>query len=196
MFHRHSSKTNCATTLFNQRDSADEIEIVIEGVGIMRTTVRKPGSTASPGGTTMTRALAPGDVEMRVPGPTTGIEELERRRAVTDWATPLSSCGAVLVARTPIYYQRYIIDKHNKPLRSQQAAIDGAHHFYALTHADRRAYSEKHGDECRRSHDAGLASLGEGLLQQQGRRGEGNRQLRQLPGRRPIWVGRVSHRFA
>jgi hypothetical protein len=87
VFRRDCFKPNCAITFFNQRDSADEIEIVIDGVGIMRTTVHKPGSTASPGGTTMTRALGPGDVEMRVPGPTTGIEELERRRAVTGWAS-------------------------------------------------------------------------------------------------------------
>jgi Domain of unknown function (DUF5078) len=42
----------------------------------------------------------------------------------------------------PIYYQRYIIDKHNKPPEVQQAAIDSAHYFYSLTPADRRAYSE------------------------------------------------------
>jgi hypothetical protein len=43
----------------------------------------------------------------------------------------------------PIYYQRYIIDKHNKPPEVQQAAIDSAHYFYALSPADRRAYSEQ-----------------------------------------------------
>ena len=43
----------------------------------------------------------------------------------------------------PIYYQRYIIDKHNKPPGVQQAAIDSAHYFYALSPADRRAYSEQ-----------------------------------------------------
>jgi hypothetical protein len=43
----------------------------------------------------------------------------------------------------PIYYQRYIIDKHNKPPEVQQAAIDSAHYFYSLSSADRRAYSEQ-----------------------------------------------------
>jgi hypothetical protein len=43
----------------------------------------------------------------------------------------------------PIYYQRYIIDKHNKPPGVQQAAIDSAHYFYSLSSADRRAYSEQ-----------------------------------------------------
>jgi Domain of unknown function (DUF5078) len=42
----------------------------------------------------------------------------------------------------PIYYTRYIIDKHNKPPEVQQAAIDSAHYFYSLSPEDRRAYSE------------------------------------------------------
>jgi hypothetical protein len=41
----------------------------------------------------------------------------------------------------PIYYQRYIIDKHNRPPEVQQAAIDSAHYFYSLSPTDRRAYS-------------------------------------------------------
>jgi hypothetical protein len=44
---------------------------------------------------------------------------------------------------TPIYYERYIIDKHNKPPEVQQAAIDSAHYFYSLSPQDRRAYSEQ-----------------------------------------------------
>ena len=44
---------------------------------------------------------------------------------------------------TPIYYERYIIDKHNKPLAVQQAAIDNAHYFFSLTPQDRRAYAEQ-----------------------------------------------------
>ena len=43
----------------------------------------------------------------------------------------------------PIYYERYIIDKHNKSPEIQQAAIDNAHYFYSLSPADRRAYSEQ-----------------------------------------------------
>ena len=42
----------------------------------------------------------------------------------------------------PIYYERYIIDKHNKSPEVQQAAIDNAHYFYSVSPADRRAYSE------------------------------------------------------
>ena len=43
----------------------------------------------------------------------------------------------------PIYYERYMIDKHNKSTQVQQAAIDSAHYFYSLNPADRRAYSEQ-----------------------------------------------------
>jgi Domain of unknown function (DUF5078) len=43
----------------------------------------------------------------------------------------------------PIYYERYIIDKHNKSPAVQQAAIDNAHYFFSLSPADRRAYSEQ-----------------------------------------------------
>jgi Domain of unknown function (DUF5078) len=43
----------------------------------------------------------------------------------------------------PIYYERYIIDKHNKSPEVQQAAIDSAHYFFSLSPADRRAYSEQ-----------------------------------------------------
>jgi hypothetical protein len=43
----------------------------------------------------------------------------------------------------PIYYQRYIIDKHNRPPEVQQAAIDNAHYFYSLSPQNRRAYSEQ-----------------------------------------------------
>jgi hypothetical protein len=44
---------------------------------------------------------------------------------------------------TPIYYERYMIDKQNKPPQVQQAAIDSAHHFYSLNPADRKTYAEQ-----------------------------------------------------
>ena len=34
---------------------------------------------------------------------------------------------------SPIYYQRCMIDKHNKPPEVQQAAMDSAHYFYVLS---------------------------------------------------------------
>jgi hypothetical protein len=43
----------------------------------------------------------------------------------------------------PIYYERYIIDKHNKSPEVQQATIDNAHYFFSLSPQDRRAYSEQ-----------------------------------------------------
>src|SRR5258707_8966061 len=39
----------------------------------------------------------------------------------------------------PIYYERFIIDKHNRPPQVQHAAIDTAHSFYSLSPQDRRA---------------------------------------------------------
>jgi hypothetical protein len=44
---------------------------------------------------------------------------------------------------TPIYYERYMIDKHNKSPEVQQAAVDNAHYFFSLSPQDRRAYSEQ-----------------------------------------------------
>src|ERR1700720_2765595 len=43
----------------------------------------------------------------------------------------------------PIYYERYMIDKHNRPLDVQQAAVDRARWLYTLTRGQRRAYSEE-----------------------------------------------------
>lgn len=44
---------------------------------------------------------------------------------------------------SPIYYERYMIDMHNKPVQVQQAAIDKMHWFFSLDSAQRRAYSEE-----------------------------------------------------
>ncbi len=43
---------------------------------------------------------------------------------------------------SPMYYQRYMIDFHNRPPDVQQGAIDRIHWFYSLSSADRRGYSE------------------------------------------------------
>jgi hypothetical protein len=72
--------------------------------------------------------------------------------ATDDYPIPhrmiLATCTAeqILAAANdfaPIYYQRYIIDKHNKPPEVQQGAIDSAHYFYSLSPQDPRAYSEQ-----------------------------------------------------
>lgn len=44
---------------------------------------------------------------------------------------------------SPIYYERYMIDMHNKPVQVQQAAIDKMHWFFSLNPDQRRAYSEE-----------------------------------------------------
>jgi hypothetical protein len=43
---------------------------------------------------------------------------------------------------TPVYYERYIIDKNNRPPDVQQAAVDRIHWFFSLDAAGRRQYSE------------------------------------------------------
>ena len=44
---------------------------------------------------------------------------------------------------SPVYYQRYMIDFHNRPADIQQATIDRIHWFYSLDSAGRRQYSEE-----------------------------------------------------
>jgi hypothetical protein len=60
----------------------------------------------------------------------------------------ITTCTAEQILATardfdPIYYERYMIDKHNRPMEVQQAAVDRAHYFYSLSPADRRGYSEE-----------------------------------------------------
>lgn len=59
-----------------------------------------------------------------------------------------TSCDAeqVLAAvrdTSPVYYERYVIDKSNRPADVQQDAVDRINWFFSLTPADRRAYSEE-----------------------------------------------------
>jgi hypothetical protein len=42
----------------------------------------------------------------------------------------------------PVYYERYMIDMHNKPLDIQQATKDKIHWFLSMSRTDRRAYSD------------------------------------------------------
>src|SRR6202030_2094452 len=83
---------------------------------------------------------------------TTALPATAMADATDDYPIPhrmiITTCTAeqILAAArdfAPIYYQRSIIDKHNKPPEAQQSAIDSAHYFYALSTADRRAYSEQ-----------------------------------------------------
>lgn len=43
---------------------------------------------------------------------------------------------------SPVYYERYMIDYHNKPESVQQATQDQMHWFFSLSPEQRRAYSE------------------------------------------------------
>lgn len=43
---------------------------------------------------------------------------------------------------SPVYFERYIIDKNNRPPEVQQMAMDQIHWFYTQNAAERRNYSE------------------------------------------------------
>ncbi|MUM32514.1 DUF5078 domain-containing protein, partial [Mycolicibacterium sp. CBMA 361] len=43
---------------------------------------------------------------------------------------------------SPVYYQRYMIDRNNRPADIQQMAQDRIHWFFSLDPAARRQYSE------------------------------------------------------
>ena len=82
----------------------------------------------------------------------TGLPATATADATDDYPIPhrmiVTTCTAeqILAAARdfePIYYERYIIDKHNKSPEVQRAAIDNAHYFYSLSPEDRRAYSEQ-----------------------------------------------------
>ena len=44
---------------------------------------------------------------------------------------------------SPVYFERYMIDKGNRPPDVQQGAVDRIHWFFSLDSAGRRAYSEE-----------------------------------------------------
>jgi hypothetical protein len=44
---------------------------------------------------------------------------------------------------SPVYFERYMMDKSNRPPEIQQMAMDRIHWFYSLNAFDRRAYSEQ-----------------------------------------------------
>ncbi len=61
------------------------------------------------------------------------------------WQTPCDAEQVLAAVRdtSPIYYERDIIDKSNRPADVQQDAVDRINWFFSLTPADRRAYSEE-----------------------------------------------------
>ena len=82
----------------------------------------------------------------------TGLPATATADATDDYPIPhrmiVTTCTAeqILAAARdfePIYYERYIIDKHNKSAEVQRAAVDNAHYFYSLSPEDRGAYSEQ-----------------------------------------------------
>jgi hypothetical protein len=75
-----------------------------------------------------------------------------RADATDDYPIPRriwqTSCDAEQVLSavrdtSPIYYERYMIDKSNRPADVQQNAVDRINWFFSMSPADRRAYSEE-----------------------------------------------------
>lgn len=58
--------------------------------------------------------------------------------------TPCTAEQIMAAARDvePVYFQRYMIDYHNKPAADQQGAQDSIHRFFAMDYAGRRQYAE------------------------------------------------------
>ncbi len=61
------------------------------------------------------------------------------------WQTPCDAEQVLQGVRdtSPVYYERYMIDKSNRPADVQQAAVDRINWFFNMAPADRRAYSEE-----------------------------------------------------
>ena len=98
------------------------------------------------------KILRAGAAVLALGGIATAVPGTAAADATDDYPIPhriiVTTCTAeqILAAARdyrPVYYQRYIIDKHNKPPEVQQAAIDSAHYFFSLSAEDRRAYSEQ-----------------------------------------------------
>jgi hypothetical protein len=84
----------------------------------------------------------------------------------------------------PVYYQRYMIDYHNRPVDVENAARDRIYWFFSLDYAGRRQYSEDTATNVLRTDGNPLGQLGQAVLQQQGRRRARHRRLRAVPAQR------------
>jgi hypothetical protein len=96
--------------------------------------------------------LRGGAVALAVGIATTAFPGRAAADATDDYPIPhrmiITTCTAeqILAAARdyePIYYERYMIDMHNKAPAVQQNAIDSIHYFYSLTPDARRDYSEQ-----------------------------------------------------
>lgn len=61
------------------------------------------------------------------------------------WQTACDAEQVLAAVRdtSPIYYERYMIDRSNRPGDVQQGAVERINWFFDLTPAERRAYSEE-----------------------------------------------------
>ena len=90
----------------------------------------------------------------------------------------------------PIYYERYMIDYHNRPVDVQNGARDRIYWFFSLDYAGTAAVFGGHRDQrLLRADGNALGQLGEAVLQQQGRRRPRHRCLHELPAERSDGLG-------
>ena len=84
--------------------------------------------------------LRAGIAALTVTVATTALAAIAMADSTDDYPIPhrmiVTTCTAeqILAAArdfTPIYYERYMIDKHNKSPQVQQGTIDSAHYFYS-----------------------------------------------------------------
>jgi hypothetical protein len=82
---------------------------------------------------------------------------------------------------SPVYFDRYMRDKSNRPAGVQQSAVDRIHWFFSLDPAARRQYSEETATNVYYEQVPRTGATGQHLLQQQRCRRESHRSLHPLP---------------
>jgi hypothetical protein len=90
-------------------------------------------------------ALALGVAGVTFPGGTAAADATDDfpiPRRIIDTTCTAEQILAATRDTSPVYYDRYIHDKHNKKPEIQQATIDKMHWFFSLSPEQRRAYSE------------------------------------------------------
>ena len=101
-------------------------------------------------------------------------------------SAPMPTVGA---EQTVLIWQHLIGIELQWMVVAMAVTTERTHWFYSLNALDRRAYSEEINQRLRRTDGRPLGQLGEDLVQQRGRRGQGHRRLHELPPWRHVCVG-------
>jgi hypothetical protein len=92
-------------------------------------------------------AIAIGTAAVLVPGVTgranaDATDEYPIPRRIIETTCDAEQYLAAARDTSPVYFERYMIDKGNRPADVQQMAVDRIHWFFSLDAAARRQYSE------------------------------------------------------